>query len=58
MRDGNELRELSVLVWERGQPFCMLRAVSFGLALVFSKFGLMSFLELYVFAMLLLGATI
>jgi len=36
----------------------MLRAVSSGLALVFSKFGLMSFLELCVFAILLLGATI
>jgi len=47
-----------VLAWERGRPFCMLRVVSSGLALVFSKFGLMSFLELYVFTMLLLGATI
>ena len=58
MRDGNKLWELSVLVREREQPCCILRAVLFSLALVFSTFGLMRFLELYVFAMLLLGATI
>ena len=58
MRDGDELQELSVLTQEGGQPLCMLRAVSSGLALVFLKFGLMSFLELCVFTMLLLGATI
>jgi len=47
-----------VLVREEGQPLCMLRAVSSGLAMVFSKLGLMSFLEVCVFAMLLSGATI
>jgi len=57
MRDGDELRELSVLAREGGRPLCMLRAVSSGLAMVFSKLGLMSFLEVYVFAMLFLGAT-
>jgi len=58
MRDREELQELSVLAQEGGQPRCMLRAVSSGLALVFSTFGLMSFLELCVFAMLLSGTTI
>jgi len=58
MRDGDELRELSVLVREGGRPLCMLRAVSSGLAVVFLKLGLMSFLEVCVFAMLLSGATI
>jgi len=58
MRDRDELRELSVLVQERGWPLCMLRAVLSGLALVFSKFGLMSFLELCIFAMLLSDTTI
>jgi len=58
MRDGDELRELSVLAREGGQSLCMLRAVSSGLAMVFSKLGLMSFLEVCVFAMLLSGATI
>jgi len=58
MRDGNELRELSVLVREGGQPLCMLRTVLSGLAMVFSKLGLMSFLEVCVFAMLLSGAII
>jgi len=58
MRDGDKLRELSVLTREGGQPLCMLRAVSSGLAMVFSKLGLMSFLEVCVSAMLLLGATI
>ena len=58
MRDGNELWELSVLAQEGGQPCCMLRAVSSGLALVFSMFELMRFLEICVFAMLLLGTTI
>jgi len=58
MRDGDKLQELSVLVREGGWPLCMLRAVSSGLAMVFSKLGLMGFLELCVFAMLLSGATI
>jgi len=58
MRDGDELRELSVLAQEGGRPLCMLRAVLSGLAMVFSKLGLMGFLEVYVFAMLLSGATI
>ena len=35
----------------------MLRAVSSGLAMVFSKLGLMGILEVCVFAMLLSGAT-
>ena len=58
MRDGDELQELSVLAREGGRPLCMLRAVSSGLVMVFSKLGLMSFLEVCVFAMLLSGATI
>jgi len=58
MRDGDELQELSVLAQEGGRPLCMLRAVLSGLAMVFSKLGLMSFLEVCVFAMLLSGATI
>jgi len=58
MRDGDELQELSVLAREGGRPLCMLRAVSSGLAMLFSKLGLMSFLEVCVFAMLLSGATI
>jgi len=58
MRDGDELRELSVLTQEGGRLLYMLRAVSSGLVMVFSKLGLMSFLEVCVFAMLLLGATI
>jgi len=58
MRDGDKLRELSVLAREKGRPLCMLRAVSSGLAMVFSKLGPMSFLEVCVFAMLLSGATI
>jgi len=58
MRDGEELWELSVLAREGGQPLCMLRAVSSGLAVVFSKLGLIRFLEVCVFAMLLLGTTI
>jgi len=58
MRDGDELRELSVLAREGGRPLCMLRAVSSGLAMVFSKLELMGFLEECVFAMLLSGATI
>jgi len=58
MRDGDELRELSVLTREKGWPLCMLRAVSSGLAMVFLKLGPMSFLEVCVFAMLLSGATI
>jgi len=58
MRDGDKLRELSVLTREGGRPLCMLRAVSSGLAMVFLKLGLMSFLEVCVFAMLLSGATI
>jgi len=58
MRDVDELRELSVLAQEGGRPLCMLRAVSSGLAMVFSKLGLMSFLEVCLFAMLLSGATI
>jgi len=58
MRDGDKLWELSVLAREGGQSLCMLRAVSSGLAMVFSKLGLMSFLEVCVFAMLLSGATI
>jgi len=47
-----------VLAREGGRPLCMLRAVSSGLAMVFSKLGLMSFLEVCVFTMLLLGTTI
>ena len=47
-----------MLVREGKWPLCMLRAVSSGLAMVFSKLGLMSFLEVCVFAMLLSGATI
>jgi len=58
MRDGEKLQKLSVLVREGGRPCCMLRVVLSSLALVFSMFGLMSFLELCVFAMLLLGTTI
>jgi len=58
MRDGDELRELLVLTREGERPLCMLRAVLSGLAMVFSKLGLMGFLELCVFAMLLSGATI
>jgi len=58
MRDRDKLWELSVLTQERGQPCCILRAVSSGLALVFSTFELMRFLEIYVFTMLLSGATI
>jgi len=58
MRDGDELRELSVLAREGGRPLCMLRAVSSGLAVVFSGLGLMGFLKKFVFAMLLSGATI
>jgi len=46
MREGDELQELSVLVWDRGQPRCMLRAVLSGLALVLSAFGFMGFGEL------------
>ena len=57
MRDGDELWELSALAREGGQPLCMLRAVSSGLAMVFSKLGLMGILEVCVFAMLLSGAT-
>jgi len=58
MRDGDELWELSVLAREGERSLCMLRAILSGLSLVFSKFGLMHFLELCVFTMLLLGATI
>jgi len=57
MRDRDELRELSALAREGGQPLCMLRAVSSGLAMVFSKLGLMGILEVCVFAMLLSGTT-
>ena len=46
-----------MLAREGGRPLCMLRAVSSGLAMVFSKLGLMSFLEVCVFAMLFSGAT-
>jgi len=41
MRDGDELRELSVLAREGERPLCMLRAVSSGLAVVFLELGLM-----------------
>jgi len=58
MRDGEELWELSVLAWKGGWPCCMLRVVSSSLALVFLMFGLMSLLELCIFAMLLSDTTI
>jgi len=58
MRDRDRLWELSVLTQEGGQPRCILRVVSSSLALVFSTFELMRFLEIYVFTMLLSGATI
>jgi len=58
MREGDELRELSVLARDGGRPRCILRAVSSGLALVLSTFGFMGLGELCIFAMLLSGATI
>ena len=58
MREGDELRELSVLAQDGGRPRCILRAVSSGLILVHSTFGFMGLLELCVFAILLSGATI
>ena len=47
-----------MLAREGGRPLYILRAVSSGLAMVFSKLGLMSFLEVCVFTMLFSGATI
>ena len=58
MREGDELRELSVLARDGGRPRCILRAVSSGLALVLSTFGFMGLGELCIFAMLLSGVTI
>ena len=47
-----------MLTQERGRPLCMLRAMSSGLAMVFSKLGLMSFLEMCVLSTSLLVATV
>jgi len=47
-----------VLARDGGRPRCILRAVSSGLALVFSTFGFMGFEELCIFAIVLSGATI
>ena len=47
-----------MLVWDRGWPHCILRAVLSGLALVFSTFGFMGLEELCIFAILLSGTTI
>jgi len=60
MREGDKLQELSVLAQDKGQPCHMLRAVSSGLALVFSMFGFMvSFVEeICIFTIVLLGTTI
>ena len=45
-------------MWDGGWPRCILRAVSCGLALVFSTFGFMGLEELCIFAILLSGTTI
>jgi len=58
MREGDELQELLVLMWDGEWPRCILRAVSSGLALVLSTFGFMGCGEQCIFAMLLLGTTI
>jgi len=58
MREGDELQELSVLTQDRGWSCHILRAVSSGLALVLSTFGVMGFLESCIFTMLLSGAII
>ena len=47
-----------MLMWDRGRPHCILRAVLSGLALVLSTFGFMGFGELCIFAMLISGTTI
>jgi len=45
MREGDELRELSVLARDGGQLRCILRAVLSGLDLMFSMFGFMGLEE-------------